>query len=68
MPALTPEQNAYVERFNRTVRYEWLSQYYWEDLDEVRLFATQWMDHYNHHRPHMALGGFTPKQRLAMAA
>ena len=21
-----PQQNAYVERFNRTVRYEWLSQ------------------------------------------
>ena len=63
-----PQQNAYVERFNRTVRYEWLSQYFWEDLDEVRLFATQWMYNYNHHRPHMALGGFTPKQRLAMAA
>ena len=38
-----PQQNAYVERFNRTVRYEWLSQYYWSDLDEVREFATQWM-------------------------
>lgn len=63
-----PQQNAYVERFNRTVRYEWLSQYYWEDLEEVRRFATQWMYHYNHHRPNMALGGFTPKQRLAMAA
>lgn len=23
-----PQQNAYVERFNRTVRYEWLSQYH----------------------------------------
>ena len=63
-----PQQNAYVERFNRTVRYEWLSQYYWEDLDQVRLFATQWMYNYNHNRPHMALGGFTPEQRLAMAA
>ena len=63
-----PQQNAYVERFNRTVRYEWLSQYYWQDLDEVRDFATQWMWHYNHDRPNMALGGFTPKQRLAMAA
>jgi putative transposase len=25
-----PQQNAYVERFNRTVRYEWLSQHYWK--------------------------------------
>ena len=63
-----PQQNAYVERFNRTVRYEWLSQYCWEDLEEVQLFATQWMVDYNHDRPNMALGGFTPKQRLAMAA
>lgn len=63
-----PQQNAYVERFNRTVRYEWLSQYCWTDLDEVREFATQWMWRYNHERPHMALGGITPKQRLAMAA
>lgn len=63
-----PQQNAYVERFNRTVRYEWLSRYYSEDMDEVGLFATQWMYDYNHHRPNMALGGFTPKQRLARAA
>ena len=63
-----PQQNAYVERFNRTVRYEWLSQYYWSDLAEVQDFATKWMWSYNHNRPNMALGGFTPKQRLAMAA
>jgi putative transposase len=31
-----PQQNAYVERFNRTVRYEWLSQYYWDDLAHVQ--------------------------------
>jgi transposase InsO family protein len=24
-------------------------------------FATQWMYNYNHYRPHIALGGFTPK-------
>ena len=63
-----PQQNAYVERFNRTVRYEWLSQYIWSSLQEVQLFATQWMWKYNHERPNMALGGITPKQRLAMAA
>ena len=62
-----PQQNAYVERFNRTVRYEWLSQYYWQSIDEVQLFATQCMYKYNHQRPNMALGGITPKQRLVMA-
>jgi putative transposase len=63
-----PQQNAYVERFNRTVRYEWLSQYHWESLEQVQAFATQWAWKYNHERPHMALGGITPIQRLAMAA
>ena len=63
-----PQQNAYVERFNRTVRYEWLSQYYWSDLAEVQLFSTRWMYEYNHYRLNMALGGITPMQRLAMAA
>ncbi len=63
-----PQQNAYVERFNRTVRYEWLSQYYWEDLEKVQDFTTNWMWSYNHERPNMALGGITPKQRLAIAA
>jgi putative transposase len=38
-----PQQNAYVERFNRTVRYEWLSQYYWSNIEEVQDFATRWM-------------------------
>jgi putative transposase len=63
-----PQQNAYIERFNRTVRYEWLSQYYWKDIEEVQQYATQWMWRYNNERPNMALGGITPIQRLAMAA
>ena len=63
-----PQQNAYIERFNRTARYEWLSQYEWKDLEHVQDHATRWMWSYNHERPNMALGGFTPKQRLAMAA
>lgn len=63
-----PQQNAYVERFNRTVRYEWLAQYLFDTIDEVQDFATRWCWNYNHERPHMALGGITPKQRLAMVA
>ena len=63
-----PQQNAYVERFNRTVRYEWLAQQLFDTIEEVQDFATQWMWNYNHERPHMALGGITPYQRRAMAA
>ena len=35
-----PQHNAYVERFNRTLRYEWLSQHHLADLQEVQMFAT----------------------------
>jgi putative transposase len=35
-----PQQNAYVERFNRTVRYEWLNQYLWQSITQVQLHAT----------------------------
>lgn len=63
-----PQQNAYVERFNRTVRYEWLAQYCFDVISEVQDFATKWVLNHSHERPNMALGGITPKQRLAMAA
>ena len=63
-----PQQNANVERFNRTVRYEWLAKYVFESLGQAQDYATRWIWNYNHERPNMALGGITPKQRLAMAA
>jgi putative transposase len=63
-----PQQNAYVERYNPTVRYDWLSQYFFDSLDEVRNFSTEWLWTYNNERPNMALNGITPKQKLAMSA
>jgi putative transposase len=63
-----PQQNAYVERFNRTVRYDWLSQEIFETIEEVQNKATHFCWYYNNERPNMALGGITPKQKLALAA
>ena len=63
-----PQQNAYVERFNRTVRYDWLGHYLFESIEEVQHQATNWLWTYNHERPNMGLGGITPKQNLALAA
>ena len=63
-----PQQNAYVERYNRTVRYDWLNQYLFESIAEVQEFGTNWLWTYNNERPNMALGGITPKQKLALAA
>ena len=63
-----PQQNAYIERYNRTVRYDWLGQYLFESLEEVRQHATRWLWIYNNERPNMAIGGITPIQKLSMAA
>jgi putative transposase len=63
-----PQQNAYVERYNRTVRYEWLSQHLFDTIEEMQDYATDWLWSYNYERPNMALGGITPKMKLAMAA
>lgn len=63
-----PQQNAYVERFNRTVRYDWLNQDIFSDIEEVQEKATRWLWHYNNERPNMALGGITPMQKLELAA
>lgn len=62
-----PQQNAYVERYNRTVRYDWLGQHLFDSLTEVQDYATQWLWTYNHERPNMANDGLTPMQKLALA-
>ena len=63
-----PTQNAYVERFNRTVRHEWLDMHLFESIAQAQETATRWLWRYNNERPNMALGGITPKQKLALAA
>ncbi len=55
-----PQQNAYVERYNRTVRYDWLARHLFESTEEVQNYATRWLWHYNNKRPNMGLGGITP--------
>ena len=55
-----PNQNAFIERFNRTVRHEVLDAYVFESLDQVRAISAQWMQEYNEERPHDALGQVPP--------
>jgi len=63
-----PQQNAYIERYNRTVRYDWLNQHLFESIEEVQHYATKWLWVYNNERPNSAIGGITPKMKLALVA
>ena len=62
-----PQQNAYIERFNRTARYEWLSQYLGRpgagSAGSGRLDVDL-----QSRAPKYGIGRLYPKQRLAMAA
>ena len=55
-----PTQNAFVERFNGTYRRGVLSKYIFEEIHQVREQTQIWMNDYNHHRPHDALGKIPP--------
>ena len=55
-----PQQNAYIERANRTIRYSWVSKHLFDNLEQVQDYATQWLWFYNNERPHKANGGRPP--------
>lgn len=59
-----PQQNAYVERYNRAVRNEWLGTHIFHTVEEVQNHATQWLWTYNNDRSNMGIGGITPAMKL----
>ena len=57
-----PNQNAYIERFNRTYREELLDLHLFTSLDDVREATWWWMREYNEERPHDSLNDQTPRE------
>ena len=57
-----PQQNAYVERYNRTVRHEWLDLNIFETIGEVQQIATEWFWPYNNERPNMGNSWMPPRR------
>ena len=56
----SPQQNAFVERFNGTMRDEVLNGEEFDNLLEARVVIANWLVEYNTLRPHRGLGMMTP--------
>jgi transposase InsO family protein len=67
----TPRLNGKAERSHRIDSEEFYRLLEGQVIDDVNLFNSklqEWEDYYNYHRPHGALAGQTPYERLRQKA
>jgi putative transposase len=55
-----PNQNAFIERFNKSFRVEVLDANLFDSISEVQAAADDWLMDYNEYRPHESLGDMPP--------
>jgi putative transposase len=63
-----PWENAYSETFISRMRDELLDREEFANLNEAKVLAEDYREHYNHNRPHGALGYLTPVEFAAIEA
>jgi transposase InsO family protein len=59
-----PQTNGKVERFHQTMAREWAYGLRYPSSQHRAAALPHWLDHYNHHRPHSAIGGHPPISRV----
>jgi putative transposase len=62
-----PNQNAFIERFNKSFRDEVLDANLFNSLQEAQAAADDWLMDYNEYRPHESLGDVPPAVFLPRA-
>ena len=60
----TPKTNGKAERFIQTLKRRWAYRYAYRTSAQRADSLRPWVAHYNHQRPHRALGKKTPMARL----
>ncbi|MCP2254244.1 Integrase core domain-containing protein, partial [Prauserella aidingensis] len=59
-----PQTNGKVERYHRTLLDEWAYQQPYHSENERQRAFGDWLDWYNFHRPHTAIHGAPPADRV----
>ncbi|NHO41220.1 transposase [Acetobacter fabarum] len=59
-----PQQNAYIECYNRNLRQELLEQYLFESIQNLQEAATKWLWTYNYDR--ISMGGYRDMPSLSL--
>ena len=62
--AALPWQNGKAERLNRTLQTEWAYRQAFTSNPDRAAALAPWIEYYNTHRRHSALGGLPPISRL----
>jgi len=59
-----PQQDAFIERFNRLYREDVLDAYLFQDIQQAGDLSDHWREDYNENHPHGSLGGKSPRKYL----
>ena len=59
-----PQTNGKIERFHRTLAFEWAYAHHYNSDAARAATYDAWVHHYNHHRPHTGIGGKSPIDRV----
>ena len=59
-----PQSNGKLERFHKTIKVDHIRQNQFDDINQMKLSVSKYIDYYNQERLHSSIGYVTPAQKL----